>query len=428
MKTITEQFLSGIRWNTLEACLYQGILWGCHIALFSNLDRAAYGTIGILFSLLYIGVSLCSLGLDSALSPFIRYITHSKASFKGLLGVHCIPNLVLYGALLLLSCTYDLNNFFSLFGIAHLDQIFIFIFIMLLVTESIKKTVKTLLGLLFYNQMLATLEIIYIITYVTTIAALYYAHIPLTVYSIFLPVFIYSAVIAGILIATLFHYYNQLPETRDGIEPGLIKRMLSSRIFGYINQLGHIPFTGNMLVPLFAFHLGISQAAIAKVISATLQSISTIINKIIGQTSEAAFAHAHAYSSSSDEKHSIFALANRYVYSIMAYVFLILCAFNYKTIVAHAFIPDLHANTILIAFALLLVIEPLFMTYEKKYLVEEKGYSLLYYNLTMLLLFGAWIYSNCAYPLLCLLCLTSVRIAWYYALSKHYKTSHISHP
>ena len=144
-----------------------------------------------------------------------------------------------------------------------------------------------------------------------------------------------------------------------------------------------------MLVPLFAFHLGISQAAIAKVISATLQSISTIINKIIGQTSEAAFAHAHAYSSSSDEKHSIFALANRYVYSIMAYVFLILCAFNYKTIVAHAFIPDLHANTILIAFALLLVIEPLFMTYEKKYLVEEKGYSLLYYNLTMLLLFGA---------------------------------------
>ena len=196
---------------------FLAILIGLRMAL----DRHPF------FTPLYRG-DLCSLGLDSALSPFIRYITHSKASFKGLLGVHCIPNLVLYGALLLLSCTYDLNNFFSLFGIAHLDQIFIFVFIMLLVTESIKKTVKTLLGLLFYNQMLATLEIIYIITYVTTIAALYYAHIPLTVYSIFLPVFIYSAVIAGILIATLFHYYNQLPETRDGIEPGLIKRMLTA--------------------------------------------------------------------------------------------------------------------------------------------------------------------------------------------------------
>lgn len=420
MKTITEKFLSGIKWNTLEACLYQGILWGFHVILFSKFDRNFYGTVGILFSLLYIGVTLCTLGLDSALSPFIRHYTQSKRSFFSLLGRQFLPNILIYSGLLALVSLYDMNHFFSLFGIPTLDSLFIFLFIMLLIVECVKKTIKTFLGLLFYNQQLATLEITYIILYVTTVAGLYYAHIAMTLYTIFVPVLIYSTIITGFLGALLYDCYCQFPDHAYAIEADLEKRIIRSRIFGYINQLGHIPFSGNMLVPLFAAHLGVSQAAIAKIISTSLQSISSITNKVIGQTSEAALAHAHAYAT--EEKNSIFALANRYAYSIIFYTLTILCIFNYKTIVAHGFTANLHTNTMLTAFTILLLVEPLFMTYEKKYLVEEKGRYLLYYNLTMLILFGLWIYSNCAYPFLCLLSLTSIRIAWYSILSMQKNT------
>ncbi len=414
MKTITEQFLSGIRWNTLEACLYQGILWGYHVTLFSTFDRAFYGTVGILFSLLYMGVTLCTLGLDTALSPFIRHYTANKRSFRTLLGQQIIPNIIIYTTLCALSFFFDLGTFFGFFGLTHLDPIFIKLFIGLLIVESIKKTVKTFLGLLFYNQILATLEISYIITYVITVAGLHYAQVPMTLYVIFLPMLIYSTIITGILIVMLYARYRTLSDTACQQEPGMSQRIIKSRIFGYVNQLGHIPFSGNMLVPLFAVHLGISYAAVAKIMSSSMQSISNITQKIIGQTSEAALAHAHAYAA--HEKQSIFALANSYVYSIIFYTLCILLAFNYRAVTAHAFTNDIHSYALLIMFALLLIIEPFFMTYEKKYLVEEKGNYLLYYNLTMLFFFGLWILNKCAHPLLCLVSLTIIRVAWYSAL------------
>jgi hypothetical protein len=420
MKTITEKFLSGIKWNTIEACLYQGILWGYHVTLFSSLDRAFYGTIGTLFSLLYIGVTLCTLGLDSALSPFIRYYTHNKTSFRILLGFQCIPNIITYGSLLLFASCYDLNNMFSFFKMPPIDQSFILLLVLLLIIESIKKTVKTFLGLLFYNQRIATLEITYIILYVSTVAGLHYAHVPMSLAIIFVPMLIYSTIITGVLIGLLYTHYRQLPDSEYENEPALIGRITQSRIFGYINQLGHLIFSGNMFVTVFAAQLGVSYAAVAKIMSTSMQTISSITHRIIGQASEAALAHAHAYAD--NEKQSLFALSNTYAQSVILYLFALLFALNYKAVAVHVMNSSLHANVLLVVFSILLLIEPFFMTYEKKYLIEEKGRYLSYYHLTMIALFGLWIYSNCAYPLLCLVGLTSVRIAWYAALGMHHRT------
>jgi len=414
MKTITEQFIAGIKWNTIEACLYQGILWGYHVALFSTFDRTFYGTVGILFSLLYIGVTLFTFGLDSALSPFIRYYTESKTAFRNLLGRQSIPNSIAYGALLAFCCWYDLNTIFLKFGIPHIEQSFIILFALLLIIESIKKTIKTFLGLLFYNQKLATLEILYILSYVSTIAALYYAHIPINLYTLFMPMVIYSGIATIILSALLYDHYRQLPDAAYISNPALNKRILNSRFFGYINQIGHLIFSGNVLVTVFAAQVGVAYAAVAKIMSTSIQAISNVTQRVIGQTSEAALAHAHAYAE--HEKQSLFTLANTYAQTAIMYLCALLYAFNYKTVAAHAMTITLHTNMLLIVFCVLLLIEPFFITYEKRYLIEEKGHYLSYYHLTMMVLFGLWIYSNCAYPLLCLLGLTGVRIAWYGAL------------
>lgn len=414
MKTITEQFLAGIKWNTLEACLYQGILWGYHLMLFSTFDRSFYGTVGILFSLLFIGVTLCTLGLDSALSPFIRHYTESKSSFAILAKQQCIPNILIYGGLLLLAYSYDFNTFFSLFGIPHLEQAFIIVLILLLILESIKKTIKTFLGLLFYNPQLATLEIIYIFLYVTTIAGFHYSGIPITLYTLFMPMAFYSAFAIGILAVWLHDLYQQLPDLAYTHDATLTKRMVQSRFFGYINQLGHLIFSGNMLVAVFAVQSGVAYAAVAKILSTSIQTIGNVIQRVIGQTSEAALAHAHAYAT--DEKQSLFALANKYTQTSIAILCMLACAFNYQAIAAHAMTTTLHTHALLVVFGILLLIEPLFMTYEKKYLIEEKGHYLLYYHLTMMFLFGLWIYYKCAFPLLCLIGFTGVRLAWYKAL------------
>jgi hypothetical protein len=414
MKTITEQFLAGIRWNTLEACLYQGIFWGYHLMLFSTLDRSFYGTVGILFSLLFIGVTLFTLGLDSALSPFIRQYTQSKASFANIMVRQCIPNILVYGMLMLLAYCYDLNKFFSLFGIPRLDQAFIIVLILLLIFESIKKIIKTFLGLLFYNQQLATLEIVYILLYVTSIAGLHYSGVPITLYTLFMPMAFYSALAIAILAAWLYHRYQQLPDLAYTHDATLTRRIVQSRCYGYINQLGHLIFSGNMLVAVFATQTGVAYAAVAKILSTSIQTISNVIQRVIGQTSEAALAHAHAYAA--DEKQSLFALANRYTQTTITALCVLVCAFNYHAIAAHAITATLHTHALLVVFGILLLIEPLFITYEKKYLIEEKGHYLSYYHLTMMLLFGIWVYNKCAFPLLCLIGFTIVRLAWYKAL------------
>jgi hypothetical protein len=414
MKTITEQFLAGIKWNTLEACLYQGILWGYHFMLFSTFDRSFYGTVGVIFSLLFMGVTFLTLGLDSALSPFIRHYTQSKASFRALMGRQFVPNLIIYGGLLLLVSFYDLNHLFSLFGVTRLDQSFILVLALLLILESIKKVIKSFLGLLFYNQQLATLEIIYILLYVMTIARIHYSGIPITLYALFLPMAIYSALTVGVLGVWLYNRYEQLPDLAYEPEATLAKRMNQSRFFGYINQVGHLLFSGNMLVAVFAAQTNVAYAAVAKILSTSIQTISNVINRIIGQPSEAALAHAHAYAA--DQKQSLFALANRYTQIMITTLFVLGFGLNYSAIATHAMNATLHTHALLVVFGILLLIEPFFITYEKKYLIEERGHYLSYYHLTMMLLFGLWVYLKCALPLLCLIGFTIVRLAWYQAL------------
>lgn len=417
MKTITEQFLAGIKWNTIEACLYQAILWGYHFMLFSTFDRSFYGTVGIIFSLLFMGVTFFTLGLDSAMSPFIRYYTESKHAFRTLAKEQCIPNLIMYGALLLLAFFYDLNCLFSLFGIPRLDQAFIIVLVALLILESIKRTIKTFLGLLFYNQKLATLEIVYILLYVMTIAGLHYVGIAITFYTLFIPMALYSAFVITLLSIWLYNRYTNLPDFTHAIDPTLSKRMLYSRLFGYINQIGHLLFSGNMLVAVFAAQTNIQYAALAKIISTSIQTISSVIQRVIGQTSEAALAHAHAYAK--QEKQSLFALANAYTQTMIFGFCILLCACNYQAMATHAITATLHTHALLVVFSILLLIEPFFMTYEKKYLIEEQGHYLSYYHLTMMILFVLWIYSNCAFPLLCLIGFACVRLAWYKALGMY---------
>lgn len=417
MKTITEQFLAGIKWNTIEAVLYQGILWGYHFTLFSSLDRSLYGTIGILFSLLYIGVTLCTLGLDSSLSPFIRHYTESKALFRRLMVGQCAPNIMIYSILLLFAHFYDLNIFFSLFSLPNLDQSFIIVFVLLLILESIKKIIKTFLGLLFYNQALATLEIIYILLYVMTIAGIRYNGFPITLYSLFMPMFFYSLLATAFLALWLYKRYQELPNASYTHHKGLTRRMLQSRYYGYMNQLGHLIFSGNMLVAVFATKTGTTYAAVVKIISTSIQTICNVINRVIGQTSEAAFAHAHAYAS--DEKQSLFALANQYTQRSIVALCMLACTLNYQKIITHAMTATIDTYALLVVFGILLLIEPFFITYEKKYLIEEQGHYLSYYHATMIFLFGIWIYCKCVFPLLCLIGFTAVRIAWYRALGMH---------
>lgn len=417
MKTITEQFLAGIRWNTIEAILYQGILWGYHFALFSTLDRSLYGTVGILFSLLFMGSTLFTLGLDTALSPFIRHYTESKGSFIRLMTLQCSPNIVIYGILLLLVSAYDFNLFFGFFGIPHLEKPFILVLILLLILESIKKIIKTFLGLLFYNQSLASLEIIYILLYVITIISLRHAGLSITLYTLFIPMLFYSILATTLLTVWLYRKYQTLPDTLYIRHAGLGKRILQSRYYGYINQLGHLIFSGNMLVAVFATQTGTTHTAVVKIVSTSIQAISNVISRVIGQPSEAAFAHAHAYAK--EEKQSLFTLANRYTQTSIIALCIMTSLFNYQVITTHVMASTLHTYALLIVFGVLLLIEPFFITYEKKYLIEEQGHYLLYYHTTMMLLFGIWVYCKCAFPLLCLISFAIIRLTSYRALGMH---------
>lgn len=413
MHTIPDLIRRSIRWNTLEACVYQCMLWMHQVALFNVLDRTIYGHMGILFSFIYLGVTLVNLGIDTALGPFYEEYRKNKSSFLHILRLQLMPNIIAYTILI---GSYIFGVFTHMITTTKLSNVPSHLFwccIILIILESTKRTAKTFLNLLFFNKQLAQSEITYISMYISALWLLNGIGIPLSLDYIFGFMIIYSFCITTRFVRLIYQSYLALPDTIDTtLSPGLTTRLLKSRFFGFFHQIGHVIFSGNMIVPLFASLYGIEYAACVKIISTTIHTITNIAHKIIGQSSEAYLVHTKSYNGTQHKPPLI--------YSYQWYLVLIIIiglSGNFHQLYGTLSSVSYDALMSICSLLLMFSCESFFVAYEKVYLVHEKGRLLWYHHMVMISLLGLWCYIGCPNPLLTLLLLSTLRISWLYVLT-----------
>ncbi len=375
MKTISQQLKKSLRWTSIEAFLYQTILFVHQIFLFQKTSEQTYGQISIIFSLIFLATTVVSLGLDQSIGPFFETIKQSKNNFKSFFITHICSHFFI-SITLATFFTYIISLFFPKIFLTNKYLLFFIPFI--IVGQSFYKIIKPFLYLLFYNRALAFLQASSIILYTAFVWIPYFYGYKICVMQTVAPMALISIVPSAIILCILYNFYKKLPEKDTATLPkSFHKKIIASRFFTYLTQINKLLFSNNFLVPLIALYFGHQQAGILKFISHIARYISSLFRTIFGNISQSLFA-ATKNMQNSIKKEVFTSLFNKLIN--VFYMLGIFSCINYNKIV------HFHTNTINLPitycylFLFIIISENLFTVYEKWFINEEKAHFVFIFN------------------------------------------------
>lgn len=411
------QFSHGLRWNSIESIIYYTLFAIHKVISRTVVDAPLYGTIGSLFALIYLTITITNFGLDLSIAPFFKSLTMNKVCFKKFLFRQLLIQSIIYciaaGIILFsLSCT-----FFSLKQTLLLDWPLLFVIAMLIVIEGIKKSLRIILQLAFLTHITALVELFYIISYVTLFWTSYAIKQTVSLYIVFIPMLILSFISTVLLAIKVYRFYYTLTPTPT-IHPSLSwKKIGNNRAVNYSYQVTKVIFSSNFLIPFFAVTFGLSTAALLEFVTAFTQFITIIIQKIFGITGQALLSLVKQ--ENLEEKREAFSLASKKLYPLL-YVILFVVLIAYKPLCAVTF-PHQTEDSSLIAllFFLLLFCENFMILYEKWFIIEEKTIYLILLNGSLVMLFyGLPRILHTTSVIALLLLLMTLRLGSYLLLAK----------
>ena len=366
-KNYQKRFFLAVKWNTFESLCYQIIFVFHQIGLFMYCDRLLYGKVGALFSACYVLVTLLVSGFDGGLLPFFKKFISDKCSFKTFLLEYV--GFQILGMTLL---AYFLGIIFILVRpFFALSSAVLFLLTTFIVVEGIKKILKHLLYLAFYNRQTALYEVVQIIFYVTTVWGCHWLGRPFSVELFFIPFIIYSSFFSILCMRKLLHYYRTLPF------PSAFIVLPSSLIFFRIrcavlvNQISRALFSSNFLIPLFALHGGFQEAGVLTFANYLTHACISLFQKIALSPAEALFSRVKQFSLVFHYRALTLVL---HLFSILAVIVGLLVFLNGRTCAESFGCGSLdHLTwTVLIFFFFIHLLESMFILYEKFFLMQER--------------------------------------------------------
>lgn len=281
-------FFKSIRWNFLDACIYQTVLTGHYAALFFATTPAFFGMMGTLFSLVFLLATVANAGLDTTFSAFYTRVVSSRFQMRTIIMRHlgattviaCILGMLML--LLWISLPYGMPPFSLSLALTLLG---------ILICESIKKSLRMLLQLAFRTPIVAGIESATVVGYVGSVWLGHLCGVPLTLMHLFLPMLIcwLGATLASVFF--VYQLYRELPPLPTALtEPISQNLFIKNRFLNLLNQLVHQLFSSNFLVPLFALRGGFAVAGQLKLVCYISYGITSALQKIIGFSASALFA------------------------------------------------------------------------------------------------------------------------------------------
>ena len=380
MKNLYTKFNSAVRWNTLEAFLYQIILYMHSMAVFVIVGVTFFGIVGTIFSLIFLLIPLLGLGFDKALIINFNTIIENKANLKKIFIKQFIMQF------LLLSLSFPIFIFLD----NPLDLIFCskalcynvnrFIWIIaafIVVSEGLRKSLRTFMQLAFKNKYTSVIEISTLVIYLTTVWTSYYITNNITLEIIFVPFLLQSLIALVALIVLTLKFATQLSNKSNNHSAINWSNINKSRQQGYLFQISNAFFSGNFLIPLFAYQFGLDIAGYLKLFS-YLGGIGVAFSeKIVGITSGALFLwlqndnNAKTLAFNKIKNQFILLLTILSTAILMVYLFS-----NHQTYSGSG-----------ILFLLALTLENFYIIYEKYFLIQNKILYIFFINLVSALVF-----------------------------------------
>jgi hypothetical protein len=366
-----QTFLTSIRWTFIEAIVYQLVLVAHHIVVFRTVSPALFGMSSTIFSLLYLIIAIANFGFDHTLSSFFISASQSKKNFN-----HLIQRQLLFSICIMLIVASYFLYMQTMVSFACAS-----ILAALYIVESMRKSLASLLHVALYNKPIAFIEIGALLGYITIIWTCFYSGIPFSLSLIFTPLLITSFISLVLYFYYTYLLYCQLPD--DSLTtPHRYTCIIQNRTYTWINQLSHLFFSTNFLVPFFAYHYGLAYAGLFKIISTLSYSLSSILRKIAGSTSSALFAH-HKHT---DNHQPHFTLATSVIHQLL-YGIIIFFSINYHKILGATSMPLSSSHLIMAYFFLLITIsESFFITYETFLITHEKTHYLALFNCSIMIM------------------------------------------
>lgn len=282
-------FIKALVWNSSTAFMYKIALLSHQILLYSIISNTLYGLQSTLFATIYTLIAVTNFGFEETLLPFFSTFAQSKRQFLQILS-HFMLHIITVAAIALflyLTMLYGSGEFLHNMRI-YCNKNFIFIIAMIFFIESIKKSLVAMMQLAFLNQQIAYAEITMLIAYISTIWTIFAMYQQLTLYNIFMPMFIASALELCYLLSVFFKFYDKLPELLTTSKISL-KIIFKERMYNYINQIIKTIYSPNSMTILFAYLLGFQQAATIKFFTNIITLCYTCVSKSIGITVGATF-------------------------------------------------------------------------------------------------------------------------------------------
>jgi hypothetical protein len=361
-------------YTSLESIIYQALLCIHQIALFRTIDTNLYGQAGAIFSSIFLLVLYCNAGLDATLAPLFKQASQNKNNFVQLFFKQSLTIILTPIALLGIYFLFptQLQNMSSPGIIA--------VCALLVLVESAKKTIRTVLHLALLQKTVALVEIATLFFYITCVwASIIYGKM-INLYVIFIPMLITSSVSLLIYISYLYKFYFELSDT--GFSDVCWKSVGLMRLKNWLYQTLHSLYSSNFLVLSIAQLYGFELAALLKVMSFCTYSINYIVQHTFGIASSVLFAHAKDATKS--EKQQVFArMRTRLSYVLLACP-VILLGYHWYLYIMH---PDLCAEQIHITslFMILLFSENIAVAHEQYFIVEGRSGYLIVCNLILLI-------------------------------------------
>ncbi len=411
MKDLNSFLSRSFRWLSFEALGYQSILLAHQLLLFRLSDYKTYGLIGAVFSLVYLVVAVSDLGLESSISPFFSFLIKGKSLFRRFIVLQLFPGiLTVFGVF---GVVFFAKSWIKLAVLSHISTVMLVSVGLLALSETVKKTVRTVMHLAFLNKEAAFIEVGTILGYVVLVWSFYFLGYPIGLPLIFVPMLVTSVVSTVVMIFLVWGFSVSLPMSTLPVISQ--KRVIVSRFFNYLSQLSHLIFSSNFLVPFFAFQFGLAHAGVFKLVSHIAYGVTSVLRKTFGLTSDAMLAKAKEMSLAT--KRAIFLRVTQKLHHAL-YGIIIFFAVNHAKILSSGSSSGGIDGSLVYLFLFICLSENFFIAYEKFYITQERAGSLLAFNVaTMLLIYGVVRIGSHFSQLGVLVAIVAVRVCMFALLS-----------
>lgn len=296
------------RWQTIlgwqlgEAIAYNSLLFLHNFLLVFFMGTRFAGEVGIIFSSIYLGVSLTLFGLDELIVFYYHHWLSLPRAFLHLVVVHSIATIIVWGASIgLIALTFP-----ALFW--HYYPLII----SLIAVESMRKIVKGILTVSLRYQWALAAELLLIASFVAMIWGSFFFFNHLTLYFLLCTMLIMATASLIIMLAALFFKPYEPAANQVAVPLPSLQAISTQRITIFINQIPRLFTCQNTISCIMAIGGNIDMIAHHKLIIAVFNLFFGSLRTAFGATFGTLFIHQRAAADNSlllrQATHALYAL------------------------------------------------------------------------------------------------------------------------